>query len=93
MLLKNGANPDSKMLHDATPLYVAIEYGKIEAAKLLVKHGANINAQDDQGNSLLSVAARQKNNEGLRLLIANHALSELKNQNGRGARYVTDFDG
>ena len=70
------------MHHGAVSLHLAIVSNEIDIAKLLIDYGADINAQDDEGNSVLSVAARNENHEGLRLLLANRALSELKDQNG-----------
>ena len=44
LLLKQGASANGKS-NSWLPIYIAIEYGHPEAAKLLVDNGANVNAQ------------------------------------------------
>ncbi len=43
--------------HDITPLMVAVREGKVEAAKLLLERGADVNARSAIGRSALHVAA------------------------------------
>lgn len=57
-LLDSGANAnvvDKKLKQ--TPLHVAASLGFIESAKLLIKHGANINAKDGVGQTPFMEAA------------------------------------
>jgi ankyrin repeat protein len=39
------------------PLLGALEYGYLEVAHLLVGHGANIDAEDDEGRTAFQVAS------------------------------------
>mgnify|MGYP003580259589 FL=1 len=49
---------------------LAVEGGKVEVAKLLLEHGADKNAQDAYGQSLLMSAASSHGGEVMKLLIA-----------------------
>lgn len=44
--------------HGQTPLYIAIKYGHVDAVKLLIYLGADVNIQDETGNSPLHTAIR-----------------------------------
>ena len=44
--LNRGASVDAKGRYDLTPLYVAATSGRLDAVKLLVARGANVNAED-----------------------------------------------
>ena len=48
-LLDAGADPNKKAILDITPLHCAAEANNIEAVRLLVGKGADINAKDDTG--------------------------------------------
>jgi hypothetical protein len=39
-----------------TPLHVASKEGQLAVARLLVEHGANVDAEDDKGRTPLQVA-------------------------------------
>ena len=55
--------------HDnQTPLHVAIHNGHIEAAKILIKNGADVNAVDNYGNTPLSFAEERKDEALIKLL-------------------------
>ena len=79
-MLEAGANPNEvKTFHNGqqtTPLLVAALYGRLEAAKLLITAGANVNflaTHEDwphgQGNTALIFAAREGHLEVARLLL------------------------
>lgn len=55
-LLEMGAIPDSKDKNGRTPLHFAARSGNITIAERLLASGANINAQDNWGNTILSDA-------------------------------------
>src|SRR4051794_33131591 len=44
--LSQGADVDAKARYDVTPLIFAASGGRLEAVKLLLARGANVNAQD-----------------------------------------------
>lgn len=54
----------------AGALSEAVDMGKPEIVKLLLKHGANVNAKDDYGQSLVMTAASNNHPDVLALLIA-----------------------
>ena len=55
-LISEG-NPVDCILHAQTPLYIASFFGHLECIVYLHSCGANVNHQDDQGYTPLSVAA------------------------------------
>ncbi|MBZ5593717.1 MAG: ankyrin repeat domain-containing protein [Acidobacteriia bacterium] len=74
LLLSNGANPNARSKLGRTPLLIAAAYdGAIEAARLLSEKGADVNARDNGGGSVLEQAAGSNNLEVVRLLIAKGA--------------------
>src|SRR6185295_18064490 len=44
--LAQGADVNAKSRYDVTPLIFAASSGRLEAVKLLISRGANVNAQD-----------------------------------------------
>jgi ankyrin repeat protein len=67
---------DQRMLHDA--------FGDIEWVRLLLANGADTEEKDEDGNTLLHLAARDPNREIAGLLLAHHA-----DVNARNNRRVT----
>jgi hypothetical protein len=53
-LLANGAVADPADSYNITPLMFAALNGDTPAVELLIKSGANVNAQDDSGQSILN---------------------------------------
>jgi 26S proteasome non-ATPase regulatory subunit 10 len=51
MLLERGAAIDARDNDGKTSLHVAVELGKIEVARLLLKHGADVNVRDKIGRT------------------------------------------
>lgn len=43
-LLAAGANPNTRMENNITPVYVASSYGKIDTVKALIENGGDVNA-------------------------------------------------
>ncbi|KAJ8681224.1 hypothetical protein QAD02_017011 [Eretmocerus hayati] len=72
-----GANP--KKISGAIctkgcyPLHVAVSAAKLSIVKLLIKHGANVNATDVDGRSILYYAVDRNTGEILDLLLKNGA--------------------
>ncbi|KAF2192454.1 ankyrin repeat protein, partial [Zopfia rhizophila CBS 207.26] len=55
--------------YERTPLIEMAENGKKEIVALLIEKGANINATDNRGNSLLSCAAEKGHVSVIKLLL------------------------
>ena len=75
LLLDNGADPNvlARLQGGNTPLHRASRSGRIEIARLLVEHGANVEAQDDRGKTPLDVATEEQHDEILKLLSEHRA--------------------
>ena len=52
-----------------TPLILAVDAGKLEAASFLIKSGADVNAVNYNKESSLHIAARKGNGEAVELLL------------------------
>jgi ankyrin repeat protein len=73
-LLKAGADPNFKTPNGETPLMAAARSGKIDAAKVLLAAGADINAKETWGEqSALMWAAAQSQADMVKLLATNGA--------------------
>lgn len=62
-----------KNSNDWTPLKIAVLAEKNRAIKLLVNSGVDVNAQDNEGNTVLEMASDNDNKEMVELLVANGA--------------------
>lgn len=65
-----------------TPLHRAASFGRIEAAKLLLARGADVDAQAKQGETALHLAAVEGNAELAKVLIAAGAQLSLSAEGG-----------
>src|SRR4051794_11743986 len=54
-------------------LIEAIQNGNVKVAKTLIKHGADVDARDDQGQTALMMAVRRRQSEAVDLLLSNGA--------------------
>lgn len=76
-LLENKADPNAKIVINSewgsTPLMVAIGNGNIPIAKLLLQHGANINAISTHQQTSLLIAVDRNNEDAVKFLIQNGA--------------------
>jgi ankyrin repeat protein len=74
LLLEHGAQTEAVELdRRQTPLLWASIDGNTEAISLLLDHGANINASDDEGCTALHLAAEYGNHEAVQLLVDKRA--------------------
>ena len=70
LLLKHGANPNTRSARGNTALIVAAyQYGSAPILKKLLKAGAEVNARNDDGETALIAAAQTGDCEALRVLI------------------------
>jgi ankyrin repeat protein len=76
-LIDRGADPntecddwnDNYQVVKWTPLHVALRKGRMEIARVLLEHGADVNYQDKFGKSSLHLASRHRSNDLARLLL------------------------
>ncbi|KAG3118170.1 hypothetical protein PI124_g3560 [Phytophthora idaei] len=69
-------------VHRRTPLHWATVVGKVNAARLLLKKGANPNAKDRDGRTPLHWAARNNHEEVVSLLLAYNAHPDAADDEG-----------
>jgi len=77
-----GENGETLDIKGDTPLIKASRLGQDEVAELLIKHKAEINAVDAEGNSALHYAYATRNPEMQKKLTEAGANKELKNKKG-----------
>lgn len=81
------ANPmamtDRRDRNEETPLFVAMQNGHIQVAHLLVDHGCNVNAQNEQGISPLMLAIERRDEELVQKMMARRGDPALKDETGR----------
>ena len=84
-LLEHGMDPDHMNFHRTTLLHYMASEGEMAKARLLVKHGADINAIDDEYRSTpLGLAARRG-----QLAIAKFLIESGADVNLAGATWAT----
>jgi len=83
LLLSKGAKVDARSKLGRTPLLIAAAYdGATEAARLLIENGADVNARDKGGISVLEQAASSNHIELVRLLLAKGATVNTADEGG-----------
>ena len=67
-----------------TPLHFAAQNLNVELGRLLIKNGAEVDAQDNNGNSPLWRATynTRTNGDFIKLMLENYANPDLKNDHG-----------
>jgi ankyrin repeat protein len=88
-LLDQKSSADTADDHGITPLMVAAEIGSLDAMRILIDHGADVNAQNDFGSTALmwSVSDPAK----VRLLLDHGAQVDLTARSGRTALIIAAF--
>ena len=71
VLATDQINVNIKNTYGATPLHFAVQNNQFERAKLLIKHGADINARTDFNTSVLDTAILENNLPMVELLLSN----------------------
>jgi ankyrin repeat protein len=85
-LLSNGAEVDIRDKNGMTPLLLAARKGNREIVKLLLAHGADVNAQDYYlAWTPLILASALGHKEVVKLLLEYGADVDIKDQNGMTA--------
>ena len=77
VLLKNGANPNSKDENLNTALHLAARFGNTEIVELLLKYDIDIDALNDAHNSALHIGTDVNHNEVVKTLLINGANANL----------------
>src|SRR6266566_151552 len=87
VLLRNGADPDSRDLFGRVPLHRVSHGGQIvmaksllEIARLLVNSGADVNVTDNEGRAPLHAAAQYGYHEIAELLLGSSASLDARNK-------------
>lgn len=80
-LLKHGANPNGDGAHSFPPLFLACMSPDPRIPRLLLDHGANVNAYSTSGTAL-HAASSQGRVEVMRLLIQRGAMLETRDMKG-----------
>ena len=94
LLLKNGANTNiHSNIEKWTPLIRAANKGSIDICKILIEHGADVNAKTRVGRTALHNAVQNGNLELVKLLIAHGADVNAKNDVGWTAEYIAQMEG
>jgi hypothetical protein len=75
LLLDHGANPNvvGPGYSALTPLHQAVQYGRVEIVRLLVEHGASVEAKNVEGRTPLDFAAKEQRDEIIKLLLEHSA--------------------
>ena len=82
-LLKAGADPNLALLSGETALMAAAEKGSLDAVKLLLDHGANVNAKEPQeGQTAIIWAAAEKHSDILKVLLEHGADVRARTNSG-----------
>ncbi len=68
---------------EETPLHTAVAQGNIRMVTLLLKHRADPNKQDSNGNSALHLAAHYGREDALSALLSSGARKDVRNKEGR----------
>lgn len=92
LLLRYGAAIDP--IHkEGTPLLLAVEHGSITVVRELIAAGADIKAHDSLGDNLVSIAASQKHEDIVRLLVQLGIDPCASDKEGRDAIYWAGLGG
>ena len=80
--LESGTSVNAKGKDDMTALVLAIQYGRIKAARLLIVNGADVNARTSAGLTPLVSASSTGNDEIVEMLLSRGASLNAADRNG-----------
>lgn len=85
LLVTRGADVRARSTNDLanTALHAALAGHAVDAARALLKRGADAGARDAQGNAPLHLAAQAGNAEAVELLLAHGASPNVQSSNGK----------
>jgi hypothetical protein len=82
LLVRHGASLE-RVAEDETPFMTAIKWSRFAAAERLLRHGANVNAQDSRGlTALHRVLKKNSDLRHVRLLLGHGADPTLRSRDG-----------
>lgn len=90
LLIAKGARVNPQ---NGEPLRVAISQNKIEAAKILLHHGATVNSSRPNGKTALHVAAGLGYTDEVKMLLANKAKVNAVDSDGETPLYEAAYGG
>jgi ankyrin repeat protein len=74
--------PFVKEMSGFTPLMIALVHGTEECLKTLIANGADVHKTDDNGNTILHIAATYRRIDNLKYFLKFHSVdAKLKNKN------------
>ena len=83
LMIDKGADVNARTCSGQTSLFIAITFGQLQIAKLLVSNNADLNIKDNiLGNSPLHVAVSMGNIKTIEFLINNGADLNIQNMKG-----------
>jgi ankyrin len=94
MLLNAGADPNAKAYYlGRTVLHQTTRLGDTETVGVLLKNGADVNAQDDAGETALHEAAREGHIDVVNLLLKHRADVDRVSPGGHTALFYASIQG
>ncbi|KAJ3449562.1 ankyrin repeat family protein [Anaeramoeba flamelloides] len=88
LLIKNGADINSKDRHNNTPLILATKNNHQSAVKFLLENKALVNIVDKEGNTALHYSNKNQNTEISELLLAFKADPHIQNNKGYSPLHI-----
>lgn len=81
-LVNSGAKVNVTNEYLETPLYLALVNGLDKSARILIEHGADVNARDHHGSAILTTFGAVNDAKMCRLLISHGAVAAVRDPSG-----------
>ena len=77
-MVEHGADVNARTTRGLTLLHVAVEEKKNdEVVRVLLEHGANVDAEDDEGRTPFQIASARRGDKTMKLLLEHGAKGVL----------------
>lgn len=83
LLLRNKADPNMRIKNGMTALHLALATHQNASARLLIRHGADVYLEDNQGRTPYRLAQQMDNPEG-----ANIVMTKISQDNSRRTKHI-----